>query len=75
MQTIQSFGIGIVAVALIVSLAMVPTFLEHTAEAKSSKRLLIQKTESSIEDPFPGHESHDIVTIFPPEEGCSIQEP
>ncbi|WP_316504260.1 hypothetical protein [Nitrosopumilus sp.] len=69
MQTIQSFSIGIAAVALIVSLAMVPTFVEHTAEGKNSDRILLQKTMPSIEDPFPGHESHDIVTIFPPEEG------
>lgn len=69
MQKVQSFSIGIAAVALIVALAMVPTFLGHAAEAKNSERLLLQKTEPSTEDPFPGHESHDIVTIFPPEEG------
>ena len=69
MQTIQSFSIGIAAVALVVSLATVPTFLEHDADARNSEKILLQETEASIEDPFPGHESHDIVTIFPPEEG------
>ena len=57
------------AVALIVSVAMVPTSFDQSADAKSMNKIQMQKTEASSTDQFPGHESHDILMIFPPEEG------
>jgi hypothetical protein len=69
MQTIQSISIGMAAVALIASLATIPMFLDQPAEAKNMEKIRIQKTSASHTDQFPGHESHDIMMIFPPEEG------
>ncbi|MGI9566736.1 MAG: hypothetical protein ACR2LL_06955 [Nitrosopumilus sp.] len=68
MQKTQSVIIGIAAVALVASLASIPMFFDQTAEAKNMSKIRMQETVASIQDPFPGHESHDIAIIFPPEQ-------
>lgn len=65
MKKIQSTIIGVAAVALIASLAAVPMFFDQSAEAKNTSKIRMQDTVGSIADPFPGHESHDIVIMLP----------
>lgn len=64
MQNIHKVSIGMMAIVAIASLAIIPMFSEQIAEAKHLKKILVQDTMASIQDPFPGHESHDIAIIF-----------
>ena len=67
MKKTQSAIVGMVAIAAIASLAMVPMFGDQSADAKHMSKIRMQDTIASTQDPFPGHESHDIAIIFPPE--------
>jgi hypothetical protein len=46
--------------------------LAYAQEAEEQESYTVQKTETSTQDPLPGHESHQIVLAAPPREDGSI---
>ena len=46
--------------------------LAYAQEEEQQESYTVQKTETSTQDPLPGHESHQIVLAAPPREGGSI---